>query len=164
MNEIVSVKDENNLDENYKLVYPNNKGLAVRLYESNTSLLTHSSDSCFLRFFEILLNINDLFIEKTNYQKIVSEYRPWFRLVFTSFKNDSFKDEYNIKNVKVLNEQHKSIEIKYPKKIKEIYFSTENNTVAIVIDSNFCSKHEKKQTAELKEKENLSNSVKDLLN
>lgn len=49
MNEIVSVKDENNL-EDYKLVYPNNKGLAVRLYESNTSLLTHSSDSCFLKF------------------------------------------------------------------------------------------------------------------
>lgn len=74
MNEIVSVKDENNL-EGYKLVYPNNKGLAVRLYESNTSLLTHSSDSCFLKFFEILFNLNDLFIEKSAYQKILS-YRP----------------------------------------------------------------------------------------
>ena len=162
MNEIVSVKDENNL-EGYKLVYPNNKGLAVRLYESNTSLLTHSSDSCFLKFFEILFNLNDLFIEKSAYQKILS-YRPWFRLVFTSFKNDSFKDEYNIKNMKILNEQHQQIEIKYPKKIKEIYFDTEKNTVAIVIDSKFCSKHEKRQITKLKEKENLSNSVKDLLN
>ena len=163
MNEIVSVKEENNLDD-YKLVYPNNKGLTVRLYESNTSLFTHSYDSCFLKFFEVLFNLNNLFIEKTNYQKIMSEYKPWFRLVFTSLKNDSFKDEYNIKSVKILNEQHQSIEIEYPKKIKKIYFNTENNTVAIVIDSKFCSKHERKQTAKLKEKENLSNSVKDLLN
>ena len=163
MNEIVSVKDENKLD-GYKLVYPNNKDLKVRLYEKNTPLLTHSTDSCFLRFFEVLFNLNNLFIEKTDYQTIMSEYKPWFRLVFTSFKNDSFEDEYKIKSVKVLNEQHQQIEIEYTKKIKEIYFSTEKNTVAIVIDSKFCSKHEKKQTAKLKEKENLSNSVKDLLN
>ena len=34
MNEIVSVKNKNNLD-GYKLVYPNNKGLIVRLYKEN---------------------------------------------------------------------------------------------------------------------------------
>lgn len=63
MNEIVSVKDENKLD-GYKLVYPNNKDLTVRLYKDNQRLLTRCDESCYLRFFESLCNLKALFIEK----------------------------------------------------------------------------------------------------
>ena len=63
MNEIVSMKDENSLD-GYKLVYPNNKGLIVRLYKDNQRLLTRCDESCYLRFFESLRNVKALFIEK----------------------------------------------------------------------------------------------------
>lgn len=160
MNEIVSMKDENSLD-GYKLVYPNNKGLIVRLYKDNQRLLTRCDESCYLRFFESLR-----IIEKSNYRETLSKsfYKPNFRLIFNSFKDDSFKKEYNISNVKFINEQQEKIEIAYPKKIKNIYVNIAEEFVVIMIDDNFCSKHEKKQTAKLKEKENLSNSVKDLLN
>ena len=90
MNEIVSVKNKNNLD-GYKLVYPNNKGLIVRLYKENQRLLTRCDESCYLRFFESLRNVKALFIEKSNYQNTLSKsfYKPNFRLIFNSFKDDS---------------------------------------------------------------------------
>ena len=50
------MKDENSLD-GYKLVYPNNKGLIVRLYKENDRLLTRCDESCYLRFFESLRNV-----------------------------------------------------------------------------------------------------------
>ena len=165
MNEIVSTKNKNNLD-GYKLVYPNNKGLIVRLYKDGQRLLTRCDESCYLRFFESLCNLKSLFIEKDNYQNTLSKnsYKPNFRLIFNSFKDDSFKEEYEISKVKFVNEQKEQIEIAYPKRIKKIYVNIAEKTVTIMIDDKFSSKHEKEQTAKLKEKENLSNSVKDLLN
>ena len=165
MNEIVSVKDENKLD-GYKLVYPNNKDLTVRLYKDNQRLLTRCDESCYLRFFESLCNLKALFIEKSNYQETLSKsfYKPNFRLIFNSFKDDSFKKEYNISHVKFINEQQEKIEIAYPKKIKNIYVNIAEETVVIMIDDNFCSKHEKKQTAKMKAKEEFTSDIKDLLN
>jgi hypothetical protein len=165
MNEIVSVKNKNNLD-GYKLVYPNNKGLIVRLYKENQRLLTRCDESCYLRFFESLCSLKALFIEKSNYQETLSKsfYKPNFRLIFNSFKDDSFKKEYNISKVKFINEQQEKIEIAYPKRIKKIYVNIEEETVVIMIDDNFCSKHEKKQTAKMKAKEEFTSNIKDLLN
>lgn len=165
MNEIVSMKDKNNLD-GYKLVYPNDKNLTVRLYKGDHRLFTRCDESCYLRFFESLCNLKALFIEKDDYQATLSKnsYKPNFRLIFRSFKDDSFKEEYKISKVNFVNEQQEQSEIAYPKRIKKIYVNIAEETVTIMIDNNFCSKHEKKQTAKLKEKENLSNSVRDLLN
>lgn len=165
MNEIVSMKDENSLD-GYKLVYPNNKGLIVRLYKDNQRLLTRCDESCYLRFFESLRNVKALFIEKSNYRETLSKSfsKPNFRLIFNSFKDDSFKKEYNISKVKFVNEKQEKIEIAYPKKIKNIYVNIAGESVVIMIDDNFCSKHEKKQTAKMKEKEEFTSNIKDLLN
>ena len=44
MNEIVSTKNKNNLD-GYKLVYPNDKNLIVKLYKENQRLLTRCDES-----------------------------------------------------------------------------------------------------------------------
>lgn len=52
MNEIVSVKNKNNLD-GYKLVYPNDKNLIVRLYKDNQRLLTRCDESCYLSFLRV---------------------------------------------------------------------------------------------------------------
>ena len=165
MNEIVSVKDENKLD-GYKLVYPNNKGLIVRLYKDNDRVLTRCDESCYLRFFESLRNVKALFIEKTNYQETLSKSfsKTNFRLLFNSFKDDSFKEEYEISKVKFVNEKQEKIEIAYPKKIKKIYVNIEEKSVIIMIDDNFCSKYEKKQTAKMKAKEEFTSNIKDLLN
>ena len=165
MNEIVSMKDENSLD-GYKLVYPNNKGLIVRLYKDNQRLLTRCDESCYLRFFESLRNVKALFIEKSNYRETLSKSfsKPNFRLIFNSFKDDSFKKEYNISKVKFVNEQQEKIEIAYPKKIKKIYVNIAEEAVVIMIDDNFCSKNEKKQTAKMKAKEEFTSNIKDLLN
>ena len=159
------MKDENSLD-GYKLVYPNNKGLIVRLYKENDRLLTRCDESCYLRFFESLCNVKALFIEKSNYQATLAKtsYKPNFRLIFNSFKDDSFKKEYNISKVKFVNEKQEKIEIAYPKKIKKIYVNIEEKAVIIMIDDNFCSKYEKKQTAKMKEKEEFTSNIKDLLN
>ena len=43
MNEIVSTKNKNNLD-GYKLVYPNDKNLIVKLYKENQRLLTRCDE------------------------------------------------------------------------------------------------------------------------
>lgn len=165
MNEIVSTKNKNNLD-GYKLVYPNDKNLIVRLYKESQRLLTRCDESCYLRFFESLCNLKALFIEKDNYQAALSKnsYKPNFRLIFNSFKDDSFKKEYNISKVKFVNEQQEKIEIAYPKKIKKIYVNIAEEVVVIMIDDNFCSKHEKKQTAKMKAKEEFTSNIKDLLN
>lgn len=93
-----------------------------------------------------------------------SFYKPNFRLIFNSFKDDSFKKEYNISKVKFVNEQQEKIEIAYPKKIKKIYVNIAEEAVVIMIDDNFCSKHEKKQTAKMKAKEEFTSNIKDLLN
>lgn len=90
--------------------------------------------------------------------------KPNFRLIFNSFKDDSFKKEYNISKVKFVNEKQEKIEIAYPKKIKNIYVNIAGESVVIMIDDNFCSKHEKKQTAKMKAKEEFTSNIKDLLN
>ena len=107
-----------------------------------------------------------LFIEKSNYRETLSKsfYKPNFRLIFNSFKDDLFKKEYNISNVKFVNEQQEKIEIAYPKKIKKIYVNIAEEAVVIMIDDNFCSKHEKKQTVKMKAKEEFTSNIKDLLN
>lgn len=66
--------------------------------------------------------------------------------------------------MKFINEQQEKIEIAYPKKIKNIYVNIEEETVVIMIDDNFFSKHEKKQTAKMKAKEEFTSNIKDLLN
>lgn len=166
MNEIVSTKEDNNLD-GYKLVYPNKKGLKVALYNrNNENLFTKPSESSYLRFFESLFNSTAIFIEKYEYDSILknlSNYRI-FELVFSSLNNELLKEKYIVRNIKVLNKKYQTVNVDYPKKIKEIYFNTEDDTVAIVLDSKLCSKHEKRQTAKLKIQETFSNNVKDLLN
>lgn len=66
--------------------------------------------------------------------------------------------------MKFVNEKQEKIEIAYPKKIKKIYVNIEEKAVIIMIDDNFCSKYEKKQTAKMKEKEEFTSNIKDLLN
>lgn len=164
MNEIVSVKDENKLD-GYKLVYPNNKDLTVRLYKDNQRLLTRCDESCYLRFFESLCNLKALFIEKSNYQETLSKsfYKPNFRLIFNSFKDDSFKKEYNISHVKFINEQQEKIEIAYPKKIKNIYVNIAEETVVIIIDEKFKTKKEKAWIKKDKKKGNFTKNLETLI-
>lgn len=48
--------------------------------------------------------------------------------------------------------------------LRAVRIYIEEETVVIMIDDNFCSKHEKKQTAKMKAKEEFTSNIKDLLN
>lgn len=50
------------------------------------------------------------------------------------------------------------------KKIDKIYFNISEHSLLILTDKNFISKTEKKQTAKMKEKEEFTSNIKDLLN
>ena len=137
-------KADEQLQNGFKQIYPNNNNVEINVKSWHDARL----------------------IEKTNYQETLSKSfsKPNFRLLFNSFKDDSFKEEYEISKVKFVNEKQEKIEIAYPKKIKKIYVNIEEKSVIIMIDDNFCSKYEKKQTAKMKAKEEFTSNIKDLLN
>lgn len=177
MNEIVSVNNKNEL-EDYKLIYPNDKKLRVNLSDGLTSAsLKFGSETDKLNFFERVLNFNNLFISKYDYQAFMKV--PEFHTRVLSLRFLSNEGElvriFRLSHIKIVNSQYEEVLISHIKQIKEIYFSDELDSVIIVIDENFCSMRERKDLRdEMKAKNEILNKearqktllkeVNDLLN
>ena len=177
MNEIVSVNNKNEL-EDYKLIYPNDKKLRVNLSDGLTSAsLKFGSETDKLNFFERVLNFNNLFISKYDYQAFMKA--PEFHTRALSLRFLSNEGElvriFRLSHIKIVNSQYEEVPISHIKQIKEIYFSDELDSVIIVIDENFFSMRERKDLRdEMKAKNEILNKearqktllkeVNDLLN
>lgn len=177
MNEIVSTKEDNNLD-GYKLVYPNNKDLKVNISDDNGDRQLHfGKNNLNLSIFENLLYFNKLFISKYNQLNLennINSFSSTPSLLLTS-KNDKVVKILDIKSLKITDSHGNVIEFTHIELIKEIYFNSSTKSIIIVVDEKFCSdeekkyfreqkvKNDRKEKREQKEKE-LLKSVEDLLN
>lgn len=177
MNEIVSTKEDNNLD-GYKLVYPNNKDLKVNILDDNGDRQLHfGKNNLNLSIFENLLYFNKLFISKYNQLNLennINSFSSTPSLLLTS-KNDKVVKILDIKSLKITDSHGNVIEFTHIELIKEIYFNSSTKSIIIVVDEKFCSdeekkyfreqkvKNDRKEKREQKEKE-LLKSVEDLLN
>lgn len=177
MNEIVSVNNKNEL-EDYKLIYPNDKKLRVNLSDGLTSAsLKFGSETDKLNFFERVLNFNNLFISKYDYQafmKVLEFHTRALSLRFLSNEGELVRI-FRLSHIKIVNSQYEEVPISHIKQIKEIYVSDKLDSVIIVIDKNFCSMRERKDLRdEMKAKNEILNKearqktllkeVNDLLN
>ena len=152
MNEIVSINNE--IDYG-KQLYPNNQELNVNIWSSYDHCALKTVQNCEdLSLLEKILNLNSLFIDSYEYNKIMNAFKnlsPYPELVLFS-KDNPIKNQFRIKSLLLVDSQGNEIEPNYVKKIKKIYYNKENFSLVIVIDEKFQS-NEAKRLMRLKKKE-----------
>lgn len=152
MNEIVSINNE--IDYG-KLLYPNNQELNVNIWSSYDHCALKTVQNCEdLSLLEKILNLNSLFIDSYEYNKIMNAFKnlsPYPELVLFS-KDNPIKNQFRLKSLLLVDSQGNEIEPNYVKKIEKIYYNKENLSLAIVIDEKFQSS-EAKRLKRFKKKE-----------
>lgn len=152
MNEIVSINNE--IDYG-KLLYPNNQELNVNIWSSYDHCALKTVQNCKdLSLLEKILNLNSLFIDSYEYNKIESALEKVYtypELVLFS-KDSPIKNQFRIKSLLLIDSQGDTIKPDYIKKIEKIYYNKENLSLVIVIDEKFQSSEEKR-LVKLKKKE-----------
>ena len=167
MNEIVSINNE--IDYG-KQLYPNNQELNVNIWSSYDHCALKTVQNCEdLSLLEKILNLNSLFIDSYEYNKIMNAFKnlsPYPELVLFS-KDNPIKNQFRIKSLLLVDSQGNEIEPNYVKKIEKIYYNKENLSLVIVIDESFQWPEEKEEQLEEKTKkensERLENKINSLL-
>lgn len=167
MNEIVSINNE--IDYG-KQLYPNNQELNVNIWSSYDHCALKTVQNCEdLSLLEKILNLNSLFIDSYEYNKIMNAFKnlsPYPELVLFS-KDNPIKNQFRIKSLLLVDSQGNEIKPNYVKKIEKIYYNKENLSLVIVIDESFQWPEEKEEQLEEKTKkennERLENKINSLL-
>ena len=157
MNEIVTI---NNEIDYVKQLYPNNQELNINIWSSYDYCALKTGKNCEdLSILEKLLNLNSLFVEPDEYNRIktsLGKFNPYPQLVLFS-KESPIKSQFKIKSLLLIDSQGNEIEPSFVKKIEKIYYNKENYSLAIVIDEKFQSSEEKRLVKfKKKEKERKS--------
>lgn len=152
MNEIVTINNE--IDYG-KLLYPNNQELNVNIWSSYDYCALKTGQNCEdLSLLEKILNLNSLFIDSYEYNKIVNalkNFSQYPELVLFS-KDNPIKNQFRIKSLLLIDSQGNENKPNYVNKIEKIYYNKENYSLVIVIDKKFQSS-EAKRLMKLKKKE-----------
>ena len=167
MNGIVSMNNE--IDYG-KQLYPNNQDLNVNIwlsYDHNCALKT-VQDCEDLSLLEKILNLNSLFIDSYEYNKIMSAFKnfsPYPELVLFS-KDNPIKNQFRLKSLLLVDSQGNEIQPDYVKKIEKIYYNKEILSLVIVIDEKFKSRlvklKKKEKERKSKEEEHLQKQQKEI--
>jgi hypothetical protein len=151
MNEIVSINNE--IDYG-KQLYPNNQELNVNIWSSyDYCSLKIGQNYEKLSLLEKMLNLNSLFIDSYEYNKIEQAFArssSYPELVLFS-KDNPIKNQFRIDSLLLVDSQGNTIKPNYIKKIEKVYYNKENFSLVIVIDEKFQSSEEKRQMKLIKE-------------
>lgn len=169
MNNIVSndYKDKM-LNENYKLIYPNDLNLnMIMKHEGNKIIHKLDMYESSLGLIKSFKNRKNLFLFWHVYKLLKNVSSRGLSLEFRE-SNKSEVKKLPVTNIKLLNEQGEEyLERKWTKRIKELYLNADNRSLVIIIDESFRWPKELKELKlkqeRYKKEEDLENKINSLL-
>lgn len=164
-----SILKKNNLqiEEDYKQVYPNDKDVKIRieLYRDSLPLIIRGWQT---RRLTIIESIN----EKDSFFLTNAEYYTDNSVIHMYLTKDSQTQRYGISNIYIttngndetilLTEENSKDYKTIAKKIDKIYFNIKAFSLLIVIDNDFISKQEKKLLEEKAKENEAKKSISEL--
>lgn len=164
-----SILKKNNLqiEEDYKQVYPNDKDVKIRieLYRDSLPLIIRGWQT---RRLTIIESIN----EKDSFFLTNAEYYTDNSVIHMYLTKDSQTQRYGISNIYIttngndetilLTEENSKDYKTIAKKIDKIYFNIKAFSLLIVIDNDFISKQEKKLLEEKAKENKAKKSISEL--